>query len=97
MTTRAPDGTVQLAESIYPIHPKVDMGGSNLYSSGTDFVKLLSSLLRNDGIVLRPQTTDLMFDYRLPKNRGISTVPDKFQDNFGGLAPVGMDDVRPSQ
>lgn len=94
MTTRGPDGTVQPGDSIYPINPKVDMGGSNLYSSGTDFVKLLSSLLRNDGIVLRPETTDLMFDYRLPKTtpfRQFQTNPEHVKDNFGGLAPVGME------
>lgn len=94
MTSRGPDGTVQPVESVYPINPKVDMGGSNLYTSGTDFLKLLSSLLRNDGKLLRPETTDLMFDYRLPKTetfRRFRTNPEHRKDNFGDLAPVGME------
>lgn len=66
MTSRNPDGTIQNCESIYPIDPEIDMGRSNLYTSGPDFLKLLCSLLRNDGKLLRPKTTDLMFDYRLP-------------------------------
>jgi len=42
------------------------MGGSNLYTSAPDFLKLLASLLRKDGKLLRPQTVDIMFDHRLP-------------------------------
>ena len=93
MTSRGPEGTVQPVESVYPIDPKVDMGGSNLYTSGTDFLKLLSSLLRNDGKLLRPETTDLMFNYSLPDTeifRQFRTNPEHLKDNFGDLAPVGM-------
>ncbi|CAL5865865.1 uncharacterized protein PFLUO_LOCUS71 [Penicillium psychrofluorescens] len=94
MTSRGPEGTVQPGESVYPIDPKVDMGGSNLYTSGTDFLKLLASLLRNDGKLLRPETTDLMFNYSLPqteKFRHFRTNPEHLKDNFGDLAPVGME------
>lgn len=70
------------------------MGGSNLYTSGADFLKFLSSLLRNDGKLLGPETTDLMFEYRLPKGetfRCFRTNPEHLKDNFGDLAPVGME------
>ncbi|KAJ5815656.1 beta-lactamase/transpeptidase-like protein [Penicillium riverlandense] len=91
LTSRRPDGTVQPSESVYPINPKVDMGGSNLYTSGTDFLKLLSSLLRNDEKLLHPETTDLMFGYRLPNRKTFGhfrTNPEHLEDNFGDLAPV---------
>lgn len=64
------------------------------YTSGTDFLKLLSSLLRNDEKLLRPETIDLMFGYGLPNKetfRHFRTNPEHLKDNFGDLAPVGME------
>ncbi|KAH9214715.1 beta-lactamase/transpeptidase-like protein [Leptodontidium sp. 2 PMI_412] len=60
MTTRTASGKLITTPSLYPLAPAHDMGGSNLYSSAPDFLSLLTSLLRNDGCVLKRETVDLM-------------------------------------
>ncbi|KAH7310296.1 beta-lactamase [Rhexocercosporidium sp. MPI-PUGE-AT-0058] len=65
MTSRTPSGTLTNVPSLYPLNPVHDMGGSNLYSSAPDFLALLKSLLKNDGVVLKRETVDEMFDARL--------------------------------
>lgn len=65
LSTRNADATSRDIESIYPIDPTLELGGSNLYSSTRDFMTFLTSLLGNDGRLLKPKTVDLMFDYRL--------------------------------
>lgn len=60
MTTRTASGKLITTPSLYPFAPAHDMGGSNLYSSAPDFLSLLTSLLRNDGCVLKRETVDLM-------------------------------------
>ncbi|KAF2119785.1 beta-lactamase/transpeptidase-like protein [Lophiotrema nucula] len=40
---------------------KDDIGGAGIFSTAGDFVKLLRSILRNDGKILKTETIDLMF------------------------------------
>lgn len=61
MTSRNSEGRFDEVPSIYRLDPKLDMGGSNLYSSAPDMMALLSSLLKNDGKILKPTTTGLLF------------------------------------
>jgi hypothetical protein len=92
MTSRTRIGTLENVESIYPVDPEVDLGGSNLYTSAPDFLALLKSLLCNDGQVLRRETTNLMFDSRLPNTPAFT----KFKTDgdakyhYGGLMVEGM-------
>jgi CubicO group peptidase (beta-lactamase class C family) len=93
MHSRDKDGKVEEAQSIYPVDPKVDLGGSNLYSSGPDFIKFLASLTLNDGKLLRPDTTDIMFNYRLPDTeefKKFKTDEEDIKDSFGDMASEGM-------
>jgi len=50
----------KLPESIYP-----EGGGGGCYGTANDYIKLLTSLLRNDGKVLKPETVDMMFSPQL--------------------------------
>lgn len=68
----------------------MDMGGSNLYTSAPDFLKLLKSLLRNDGRVLRPETVNSMFDYRLPNSTAFMKFKENAKEYLGGLADNTM-------
>jgi CubicO group peptidase (beta-lactamase class C family) len=93
MNSRNKDGQVEETQSIYPVDPKMDLGGSNLYTSGPDFIKFLTSLMRNDGKLLRAETTDIMFDYRLPETEEFKKFKmDEYdiKDSFGEMAPEGM-------
>jgi hypothetical protein len=66
MAWRNKDGTIKNEASIYPLAPTVELGGAGLYTTTADYIKLLTSLLRNDGKVLKPETADRMFNYRIP-------------------------------
>lgn len=91
MHARNKDGKVEEAESIYPIDPKMDLGGSNLYTSGPDFMKILTALLCNT--LLRPETAEIMFNYRLPDTenfKAFKTDEDNVKHSFGEMAPEGM-------
>jgi CubicO group peptidase (beta-lactamase class C family) len=90
MTSRKIDGTLEQADSFYPVNPDVDMGGSNLYTSAPDFLELLKSLLCNDGRVLRPETADAMFGYRLPDSPVFAKFgKENAKYHLGQLAPNG--------
>lgn len=59
-----------------------DFGGHGLFVSGTSFVKLLHSLLINDGKLLKPETADIMFQHQLGQE-----ATDNLQKAFAG--PIG--------
>lgn len=91
MTSRKKDGILENIDSIYPVDPKVDMGGSNLYTSAPDFLELLKSLLRSDGRVLRPETVDTMFGYRLPDSAEFTKFrTETAKEYLGGMAGDSM-------
>ncbi|THU92257.1 putative penicillin-binding protein [Dendrothele bispora CBS 962.96] len=46
-----------------------DLGGGGVYTSATDYAKLLAALLRNDGTLLKKETVDLMFTPQLPDTK----------------------------
>jgi CubicO group peptidase (beta-lactamase class C family) len=58
---------------------KYDSGGAGLYIKPSDYAKLLTSLLRNDEVVLKKETVDLMFTPQLanPKwlRAGLKATP----------------------
>ena len=105
-TARAPTGDLVPAK-LYPnANPKDDLGGGGLYSSVTDYVKVLVSLLKNDGTLLRPETVRTMFSRQLPDDKHLlATVapplgPAMFRGgvessawNFGLGGILNMEDV----
>jgi CubicO group peptidase (beta-lactamase class C family) len=50
------DGTVQVR------NPNVDHGGGGLFSSASDYLKILVSILKDDGKLLKPETAALLFE-----------------------------------
>ena len=76
-------------QSIYPLNPTIDLGGSGLYTTAPDYIAFLTSLLRNDGKLLKPQTVDLMFDYRVPDERIFKS--EKVKEWFEDSVETGMD------
>ncbi|KAI1477693.1 putative transesterase [Daldinia eschscholtzii] len=46
-------------------HTKGDFGGHGLFMTAPDYVKVLHSLLANDGKILKPETVDTMFEHHL--------------------------------
>lgn len=86
VTTRKKDSTLENTNSPYPVDPETDMGGAGLYSSASDFLELLKSLVRTDGRVLRPETVDIMFGYRLPDSAAFTKFKtENVKGHFGPL------------
>lgn len=65
LTSRSEDGKLIAV----PPHPysiaRTDKGGGGAFSTPNDYIKLLVSLLKNDGTLLRPETVDAMFTPQL--------------------------------
>lgn len=49
------------------MEPKDEFGGAGLFGTAVDFLKLLKSILRDDGKLLKSETIDLMFKPSLSK------------------------------
>ncbi|KIX92079.1 uncharacterized protein Z520_12233 [Fonsecaea multimorphosa CBS 102226] len=64
-TTRTPEGDLVPADPYPNPNPKDDLGGGGLYSSAEDYIKVLISLLKNDGTLLKPETVNMMFTPQL--------------------------------
>ncbi|RII11459.1 hypothetical protein CUC08_Gglean005456 [Alternaria sp. MG1] len=67
MTTRpAPDADLVSGEAsgnplVQPLNPQDEYGGAGLFSNTEDYLRLLKSLLRNDGKLLEAESIELMF------------------------------------
>lgn len=70
-TMRTPTGELVPTDPYAIQDPKDDLGGGGLYSSAPDYVKVLISLLRNDGKLLKPETVKLMFTPQLLDNKDL--------------------------
>jgi CubicO group peptidase (beta-lactamase class C family) len=74
MTHRAASG--ELVDGIgedrglnVPNNPTDDFGGSGLFSTAPDYLKLLKSILHDDGKLLKPQSADMLFTPCLTKDQ----------------------------
>ena len=105
-TARSPTGDLIPAKPYPSPNPKDDLGGGGLYSSVADYVKVLVSLLKNDGTLLKPETVRTMFSPQLPDDKHLlATVapplgPPMFRAgvessawNFGLGGILNMEDV----
>ncbi|KIV81332.1 hypothetical protein PV11_03523 [Exophiala sideris] len=64
-TARTSSGELVPVPPYYSPNPHDDLGGGGLYSSASDYLKVLVSLLKNDGQLLRPETVRKMFEPQL--------------------------------
>lgn len=91
MSARLPTGqTVPLPTPVYPSPADDDLGGLGGYSTAPDYMKLLTSLLRKDGKVLKESTIDEMFKPQLPNPKYMEDViaaPEQRQFLAGNMAP----------
>lgn len=68
MTVRLDDEGLVPAETTYwagmgaPEKSPVEGGGGSLYSSTADYLKLLTAILRNDGVLLKEETMREIFE-----------------------------------
>lgn len=60
MTRRAREMNGKLVPDgpLYPLNPKDEWGGGALYTSPAEYIKVLTSLLANDGKLLKPSTVE---------------------------------------
>src|SRR6266487_1906881 len=93
LTARLPSGALTAAEA--PFWPEADVpddcGGSGLFSCASDYIKVLASILKNDGKVLKPESVSKMFEPQLPDPKYIEEnleVPE-WQPGFTLGSPVG--------
>jgi CubicO group peptidase (beta-lactamase class C family) len=94
MTMRLPNGHLLANPPLpFPVkEPKDDEGGSGAYTTAPDYLKLLSSLLKNDGKLLKPETVNEMFKPQLPNPAylaGVLAIPEFTKYLVPGM-PVGL-------
>ena len=65
LSYRTEDGGLATMPHIYERLAKDDSGGAGVFSTASDILKLLKSLLRKDGKVIKPETTNLLFTPQL--------------------------------
>lgn len=91
MSARAPTGDLTYIPGHVMTHPaRDDLGGAGSYSSAPDYIKILASLLRNDGKLLQQQTVDEMFKPQLSAQakemfQKVLTVPEQNEQFTGGM------------
>lgn len=81
---RTPDGKlVPYTEDNLNTHSVDCYGGHGAYAKMSDYLKVLQSLLANDGKLLKPETVDMMFQPQL--GEGSTKALNAFKENFGGM------------
>jgi len=84
--------------ALHPNHPFAkspaglapESGGGGCYGTANDYAKLLASLLRNDGRVLRPETVTMMFSPQLKDPKYLNDVhSNPLSYGLAGNIPVG--------
>jgi CubicO group peptidase (beta-lactamase class C family) len=62
---RTPAGKLSMSNPYNALNAADDLGGGGLYNPVADYMKVLISLLKNDGLLLRPDTVTTMFEPQL--------------------------------
>lgn len=88
-TARTPTGELVSANPIPNPKPEDDLGGSGVYSSPKDYIKVLVALLKNDGTLLKPETVKLMFTPQLSDDQHL--VAQVINPLGGGMFRGGVD------
>ncbi|KAK7533074.1 beta-lactamase/transpeptidase-like protein [Phyllosticta citribraziliensis] len=67
MWQRTPDGGLQMRNDWFMPDPVIDdFGGTGLYATAPELLKIYAALLRNDERLLKKETVDLMFTPHIP-------------------------------
>jgi CubicO group peptidase (beta-lactamase class C family) len=76
MSTRVSPDEPLIVVGALPLEPDVEYGGGGLFSTVEDYLKLLKSLLRNDGKLLKSESIDLLFKDALspPTKTGLNMM-----------------------
>lgn len=94
MVARSPTGELTpSSESKPPVDPTDDMGGSGSYSCASDLIKILVSILKNDGKLLKPETVYEMFKPQLEDRqhlRPMLSIPEVYAGMTAGM-PFGKE------
>lgn len=65
LSNRTESGGLTSIPDMYARPAKDDSGGAGVFSTASDILRLLKSLLKKDGKVLKPETTELIFTPQL--------------------------------
>ncbi|KAL1954649.1 hypothetical protein VTO42DRAFT_843 [Malbranchea cinnamomea] len=74
MVLRTPDGLQPIPHPLGATPPVDEAGGAGMFSSVSDYIKVLVSLLKNDGKLLKPESVDQMFQPQLPDPKYLHEV-----------------------
>jgi CubicO group peptidase (beta-lactamase class C family) len=74
MTLKTPTGELVPTDPVWKQNLKDDLGGGGLYSTPSDYVKLLIALLKKDETLLQPETVAMMFQPQLADDKYINDV-----------------------
>ena len=97
MSERDPGGSgkvVYVDDAYWHEYPTDALGGMAIFSTPEDYMKVMYSLLANDGKLLKPETVDLMFEPQLSDSARQSLM--KFYEApiavnmMGALLPAGV-------
>jgi CubicO group peptidase (beta-lactamase class C family) len=102
MSMRAANGTIVPSPTRYfPENSPDDHGGGGVYSCPADYIKILISLLKNDGTLLKPASIDLLFSpclsptvvkaLKLARSLGNKTAETNSQPMGGAAVPEEVD------
>lgn len=76
---------------IWPTDRMMDAGGIGLFTTVPDYMKVLKSLLHNDGHLLRPATVDMMFEPQLSTTEHITQKMKQFHNEMSAYFPFGIE------
>lgn len=62
-------GLYSTVPNFKPDVTSLDCGGVGLYSTATDYAKLLTALLNNGGSILKPETVNTLLTWQIPNSK----------------------------
>lgn len=84
IAVRTPEGKLApFTDDHLNTHSTDCFGGHGAYAKMGDYLKILQSLLANDGKLLKPETVDMMFEPQLGEGSGKALS--SFVNAFGGM------------
>ncbi|KAF2737386.1 beta-lactamase/transpeptidase-like protein, partial [Polyplosphaeria fusca] len=90
MTSRLPDGSLSNEDSHpYAMDAREDFGGKGLFGTAEDYLKLLKSLARDDGRLLKSETIEMMFEPALSPSSQAKLDGLLSTDQFAAIAIGG--------
>lgn len=84
------------ASWVWPNDRLSDSGGAGMFSTAPDYLKVLKSVLHNDGKLLKPASVDMLFAPQLSSTEAISTTmategPYPYYAAMAANTPIGIE------